>query len=1126
MSLVVPAFAMTFITAAQDTRELSEPKFPPVCTTLPAQLSISGGEPSSETDFDTPRVQAALDDCASGSAVELAESGTNNGFLIKPISIPSGVTLLVNAGVTAFASRNPADYQNKDDQACGSVVKKVGNGCAPLIASTKTNGSGIMGYGVIDARGSDKLIVNGETQNYSWYSNTLKAHSLRPFMSQSNPNLLQLNEADNFTLYKITLKNSARRTIYWSGDNGSSTPTNGFIAWDIKLISPFNIADTDGIDLANNSTNITIKNSFISTGDDNVAISSTAEGKPVSNVSITNLHTYSGFGISIGSHTEGGVSNVLVDTLNQAGYSSLSNMAGLTIRSATDRGGPVNNITYQHICQENEGKAIQITPYYIKSSDTSHIPTYSNITLRDITVLANSKGGSGSFTFQGFDANHNTTLTLDNFNVLGKPDLTSDKPQNIDITLGPGTVTTAVLPHYGTGVSYKGNTSDSSEGAYPCASSDFRPLTGELLLSTASATNLQSLPATDLPFTLNAVVEPASAEYPALTKPITFYDGTYSVGTAGIGGNGTLATLVISKVSAGAHTYIAQYPGDNNYSAFSFGSVTITGIKTASTLVSAKLVAIGNARTMVTGGTLQFTAYGTYSDGSVRALPDLQGNAVTLWNTSNHSVAKISSKGHATALSEGTVSIKATIGTLEASPLTITVRPSGLPSVLPSVTISPGADIQAAVTAAPAGTVFVLLAGVYRMQTIVPKDGDTFTGQGSVDLNGSQVLTFLPAAALWAAPAISNSVPTGVCNSTHPLCGYVQDLFIDGTLQTLVSSNVNLQPGNWYFDRVHNKVYIPTAPTGHVIELGNATYAFTGVATGVQIDNVTLEKYATPAHAGTVGGFPRGSNWIINNVESRWNHGTGINLGPGSQILNSFIHNNGQMGIEIVGGTGSTVLNNEISFNNYAGFDQGWEAGGSKLWATTNLVVKLNNVHDNNGIGLWTDGGNVNTLYDSNTVTNNFNEGIKHEISYSAVISNNIVKGNGYSPSVWLGNGQICIQNSSNVEVLGNTVEVPVASGGNGIVIINQNRGTGKLGPLISANDYVHNNTVTYLGPLGFSGAGDDTGGTPPTGDSFDYNQYTVVKAAGWHWRWFQNTNWMNWSQFRVAGQELHGVGQ
>ena len=114
------------------------------------------------------------------------------------------------------------------------------------------------------------------------------------------------------------------------------------------------------------------------------------------------------------------------------------------------------------------------------------------------------------------------------------------------------------------------------EAPYPCSSANFQQMTGELLLSTANATNLQSLSAnsTDT-FTLNAVVQPASAEYAALSNPITFYDGGTAVGTAALGGNGTLATLSLSNVSPGTHTYTARYPADSNYSSFSFGKVTV-----------------------------------------------------------------------------------------------------------------------------------------------------------------------------------------------------------------------------------------------------------------------------------------------------------------------------------------------------------------------------------------------------------------------------------------------------------------------------------------------------------------------------------------------------------------------
>src|ERR1700733_3709442 len=93
------------------------------------------------------------------------------------------------------------------------------------------------------------------------------------------------------------------------------------------------------------------------------------------------------------------------------------------------------------------------------------------------------------------------------------------------------------------------------------------------------------------------------------------------------------------------------------------------------TLASAYLHA--NANTMVKGGTLQFTAYGTYSDGSVGPLPDAEGNAVTLWNTSSHALAKASSTGHVTALGTGSVNVEATIGALKSSPWTVTIMAPG-----------------------------------------------------------------------------------------------------------------------------------------------------------------------------------------------------------------------------------------------------------------------------------------------------------------------------------------------------------------------------------------------------------------------------------------------------------------
>ena len=101
--------------------------------------------------------------------------------------------------------------------------------------------------------------------------------------------------------------------------------------------------------------------------------------------------------------------------------------------------------------------------------------------------------------------------------------------------------------------------------------------------------------------------------------------------------------------------------------------VQVVPVPPGPALISVYLEGKQGATTIVVGGTLQFTAYGNCSDGSVASLPDARGNTVTLWNTSNHSIAKISTLGHVTALSPGTVYIEAMVGTLEASPCQVTV---------------------------------------------------------------------------------------------------------------------------------------------------------------------------------------------------------------------------------------------------------------------------------------------------------------------------------------------------------------------------------------------------------------------------------------------------------------------
>src|ERR1700733_7173367 len=144
--------------AAQDSRTVVEPTLPPVCSSLDAQPSVSGHSlaKDDEDKLDTARIQQALDGCGKGQGVVLRAHATANAFLSGPLELREGVTLIVDKGVTLFASRDPAVYE-KTPGSCG-LVNDAGNGCKPLISAQHLSGAGVMGDGGIDGRGGGKLL--------------------------------------------------------------------------------------------------------------------------------------------------------------------------------------------------------------------------------------------------------------------------------------------------------------------------------------------------------------------------------------------------------------------------------------------------------------------------------------------------------------------------------------------------------------------------------------------------------------------------------------------------------------------------------------------------------------------------------------------------------------------------------------------------------------------------------------------------------------------------------------------------------------------------------------------------------------------------------------------------------
>ena len=441
------------------------------------------------------------------------------------------------------------------------------------------------------------------------------------------------------------------------------------------------------------------------------------------------------------------------------------------------------------------------------------------------------------------------------------------------------------------------------------------------------------------------------------------------------------------------------------------------------------------------------------------------------------------------------------------------------------VTLNPGDNIQQAVDQNPENTTFLLNPGIYRLQSVQPKNGDSFIGaQLGVILSGAQVLnSFGQEGGLWVAyNQYQQGDLSGICDAQHPGCAHPEDLFYDGNPLLHVTDISQVQPGRWYFDYANHKIYFADDPNGHLIETTVARSAFYGPAANVTISGMCIEKYAVPSQWGAVGDQTPGPNWVISNTEERWNHGAGIMLSDGGQALNNLVHHNGNKGI---GGTGQNILvqGNEISFNGWGGFEIWWDVSGAKFGRTNGLVVRGNSVHDNLSNGLWNDSDSVNTLYENNVITNNIGgAGISYETSYGATIRNNVLRNNSWYNVPWMWGSQILIQNSSNVTVYGNTVDASAAFG-NGIGIIQQNRGNGAYGPHISANNFVYGNSITLRSAQALSGEVADF--NEPTMVStqnnwFDYNSYHVVDPTATHWKW---GDYESWDGMHQMGQELHG---
>ena len=443
-----------------------------------------------------------------------------------------------------------------------------------------------------------------------------------------------------------------------------------------------------------------------------------------------------------------------------------------------------------------------------------------------------------------------------------------------------------------------------------------------------------------------------------------------------------------------------------------------------------------------------------------------------------------------------------------------------------AIGIEPGASIQAAVDSAGEGAAFCLKNGTHRMQAVRPRSGQSFYGEGRTVMNGSRLLAdFGREGRYWVASGQwQHGRKNGECTRAEPACDLPEGVFIDDKPMRQILNKDRLDSNAFYFDYANGKIYLADDPTGHKVEATVAAFAFESMAHDVLIGNVTVEKYSSVAQKGAIQ-TTEGVGWTIENCELRWNSGAGIGIGTGGRVRNCDIHDNGEIGIA-GHGRDIRIEKNRIWSNNIYGFDYTWEGGGAKIALSDGVIFRGNHVRDNVGPGLWCDIDCRNVIYEDNLVEGNQDIGIFHEISFKAVIRNNVVRHNGRGRRGGFWRAEIGVAASEEVEVHNNTLTI--APGGCGVVLIDQGRRTKDGGKYKTRNNSVHDNDSNFEGTACAGGVSDvslldeNFAIINDGNNTFDGNVYRAARLSG-PVRFFWGHNVMDWGQLRQKGLEQGG---
>ena len=376
--------------------------------------------------MNTEAFRATVQACAkAGGGRVIVPAGT---FLTGPIELASRTALVLEKGAVIQASDKFADFGLPDPlPAVQSEIDASRKQLRPFISGVKLEDVAIVGEGVIDGAGANWWAMSDKTAERSIAAAKLakaaepadpaKPGEPTPAVKKPlyvpRPHLIVLRDCARVQIKGVTLRNSPMFHLV-------PHHCREVLVEDVTIFSPADAPNTDGIDPAN-SRDVLIRRCTNDTGDDNIALKGGGVGgEPTENVTVTDSAFLHGHGVSIGSETEAGVRNFLVQRCSFENTGT-----ALRIKSDRTRGGIIENVTYRDIKMKNVDAAITISLFYddrkaaLKPEPkavTEATPKVRDIHFLNITCNgATKKAGE----IVGLPESPATDITLENVRITG-----------------------------------------------------------------------------------------------------------------------------------------------------------------------------------------------------------------------------------------------------------------------------------------------------------------------------------------------------------------------------------------------------------------------------------------------------------------------------------------------------------------------------------------------------------------------------------------------------------------------------------------------------------------------------------------------------------------------------------